>query len=88
MSEEMIAGVPSSRSDYSEDYDQTLLTTVEAARVLQLSPRSLERYRVSGEGPMYVKIGPGKNAPVRYRAGDLDNWLGKFRYESTSEYIE
>ena len=84
MSDETTIVFPS----FGSRHEQTLLTTVEAARVLQLSPRSLERYRVSGEGPIYVKVGPGRNAPVRYRPGDLEDWLGKFRYESTSQYIE
>ena len=63
-----------------------LLTTDEAATRLRLSPRTLERLRVSGEGPRYVKAGPGKRARVFYRQGDLDAWLARFSYGSTSEY--
>ena len=37
----------------------TLLTTEQAAKRLGLSPRTLERYRVSGEGPEFLKIGRG-----------------------------
>jgi hypothetical protein len=36
---------------------QTLLTQREAAAQLRLSQRTLERFRVSGDGPTYVKAG-------------------------------
>ncbi len=62
------------------------LMTGEAARYLRLSPRTLERLRVSGEGPRFLKAGPGKRARVLYVESDLEAWLGKFRYASTSEY--
>ena len=48
-----------------------LLTTVEAAANMGLSPRTLERYRVNGEGPKDLKLG----RTVRYRRTDLDEWL-------------
>ena len=34
-----------------------LLTTNEAAKYVRLSPRTLERYRVTGEGAPFLKIG-------------------------------
>ena len=63
-----------------------LLTTAEAARRLRLSARTLERLRVSGEGPRYVKAGPGKRARVFYTTLDLEAWLAQYHYSSTSEY--
>ena len=36
-----------------------------------LSPRTLERYRVTGQGPLYLKVG----RRVLYRRVDLDAWL-------------
>jgi len=63
-----------------------LLTTAEAAGRLRLSPRTLERLRVSGDGPRYVKAGPGKRARVFYLGRDLDAWLSRFQFASTSEY--
>lgn len=33
------------------------ITTIEAARILKLSPRTLEKLRQRGEGPEYFKIG-------------------------------
>jgi hypothetical protein len=33
-----------------------LLKTLEAARFLSLSPRTLERFRLEGSGPRYCKL--------------------------------
>jgi len=49
-----------------------LLTQVEAARLLRLSERTLERLRLTGAGPLYVKCGRS----VRYREADLEAWGG------------
>jgi excisionase family DNA binding protein len=48
-----------------------LLTQREAARLLRVSVRTLERHRAAGTGPAYVLIG----RLVRYRQEDLNNWL-------------
>jgi predicted DNA-binding transcriptional regulator AlpA len=64
-----------------------LLTTKQAAVYLgSMSPRSLERWRLLGEGPRYLKIGAGKRAAVRYLSSDLDAWLEAHAYNSTAEY--
>ena len=58
-----------------------LLTTEEAARTLRLSPRTLERYRITGEGPEFLKVG----RRVFYEPHKLDEWLGRKRRRSTSD---
>ncbi len=63
-----------------------LLTTVEAADLLRLSPRTLEDMRVTGSGPRYFKLGPGKRSKVVYRREDLEAWYRQFGFTSTSEY--
>ena len=63
-----------------------LLTTVEAAEYLRLSPRTLEDMRVTGNGPRYFKLGPGKRSKVVYKREDLEMWVVGFAYKSTSEY--
>lgn len=63
-----------------------LLTTVEAAEYLRLSPRTLEDMRVTGNGPRYFKLGPGRRSKVVYRREDLELWLATFNYTSTSQY--
>ena len=53
----------------------------EAAACLGLSTRTLERYRVSGDGPVFVKLG----GRVRYLRDDLDAWVRSRRRKSTSD---
>jgi excisionase family DNA binding protein len=58
-----------------------LLTQKEAATLLRLSERTLERLRVSGTGPQYLKAG----RLVRYREADLEAWISARVVGSTSE---
>ena len=58
-----------------------LLTTTQAAEYVGLSPRTLERHRVTGEGPRYLKVG----RRVLYRPADLDEWLADKVRRSTSD---
>ena len=48
---------------------------------LGISTRTLERYRVAGTGPRYVKIGK----LVRYLETDVDAWIEQNLAQSTSE---
>jgi hypothetical protein len=57
-----------------------LLTTLEAATYLRLSPRTLEDMRVTGAGPRYYKLGPGKRSKVVYRKDDLEAWFTQFGF--------
>jgi predicted DNA-binding transcriptional regulator AlpA len=59
----------------------TLLTQREAALALRLSPRTLERMRVTGNGPRFVKY----NRSIRYQQSDLDAWIAQRVVRSTSE---
>jgi predicted DNA-binding transcriptional regulator AlpA len=60
---------------------QTLLTQRDAATLLALSVRTLERLRVSGFGPRFMKAGKA----VRYREADLEAWVAAQSRASTSE---
>jgi excisionase family DNA binding protein len=61
-----------------------LLTQAEAAKALRLSERTLERLRVAGGGPAYVKAG----RLVRYREADLETWIAARIVTSTSQIGE
>jgi hypothetical protein len=52
-----------------------------AAAYMTLSPRTLEKFRVRGDGPAYFKIGKR----VLYKVEDLIKWVEAKRYQSTSE---
>ncbi len=57
-----------------------LLKTAEAADYVRLGKPTLERFRVSGEGPVFAKLG----GAVRYRKTDLDEWVASRLVHSTS----
>ncbi|WP_310569324.1 helix-turn-helix domain-containing protein [Gemmatimonas sp.] len=59
------------------------LTAVDAARFLGLSVRTLNNWRWlgGGRGPEFHRIGTA----IRYRRSDLEAWLSKRRFHSTSE---
>lgn len=59
-----------------------ILTTKEAATYCRLGKPTMERFRISGDGPRYCKLG----GAVRYRRADLDEWLESRLTRSTSEY--
>ena len=58
-----------------------VLKAKEAAAYLQISKPFLDRMRISGDGPVYLKIGRA----VRYRTADLDAWLATRLTRSTSQ---
>lgn len=66
-------------------FDQ-FLNTVDAAKMMSLSPRTLERIRVEGGGPPFLKAGPGKRSRVLYRYQDLIDWLSLRSFDNTSQY--
>lgn len=54
--------------------------TPEAARLLDLSPRTLEKHRCDGTGPIYHKLG----GRVVYSVADLHAWVEASARQSTS----
>jgi predicted DNA-binding transcriptional regulator AlpA len=73
--------VPTKRDDQM----QPLLTQRDAAALLKISTRSLERWRVSGLGPRFCKVG---NSAVRYLEADLEAWIASRVVRSTSQQLE
>jgi predicted DNA-binding transcriptional regulator AlpA len=55
-----------------------------AASYVKLSAVTMERLRLTGEGPAFCKLGKA----VRYRKSDLDAWLASRLVRSTSETVE
>jgi predicted DNA-binding transcriptional regulator AlpA len=60
-----------------------LLSQKAAADRLCLSPRTLERLRVVGGGPIYVKLG----RRVAYRPADVEAWINARVRHNTSEIV-
>lgn len=57
------------------------LRTHEAARLLGISPRTLEKYRCHGSGPTFRKLG----GRVVYAIDDLEAWANHSACRSTSD---
>jgi predicted DNA-binding transcriptional regulator AlpA len=60
--------------------DRKYLTTKEAADRVRLSESALEKKRVDGSGPVFVKLGKA----VRYEITALDDWIAAGRRKSTA----
>ncbi len=60
---------------------QQRLGTHDAARFLGVSPRTLEKKRLTGDGPPFLKIG----RRVLYDIRDLEDYLASCRRRSTSD---
>lgn len=60
-----------------------LYTPDEAADILRTKVRTLERWRHTGGGPIFLKIG----RRVVYRNDDLEQWLAQQRRAHTSASI-
>lgn len=53
----------------------------EAAELLRISERTLERMRLTGDGPPFMKVGARR---VIYRQSDIESWLAERTFVSTS----
>ena len=60
---------------------QRYLRTPEAARIVGLSDRTLEKHRIYGTGPRYSKLG----GRVVYSVEDLQAWVERGAKASTSD---
>ena len=64
-----------------EELPPRYLLTKEAGAFLGLSPRTLEKHRVYGTGPIYRKLG----GRVVYAVADLQAWADRGIRQSTSD---
>ena len=62
---------------------EPLLLTIDAAAFLGLKPQTLRKWRVTGAGPPYIRLG-GPLGRVAYRRSDIDAWITARTFESTA----
>ena len=60
----------------------TFLTTIDLAKLLHVSPKTLERKRMEGNGPAFMKSG----RRVLYSTSEIEKWLAENTFSSTSQY--
>jgi excisionase family DNA binding protein len=61
--------------------EKLVITEDEAAKALNVSVRTLQRWRVEGRGPGHVKMGK----KVGYTGRDLERYVERCRRQSTSQ---
>lgn len=61
--------------------DDALLVEIRAAELLSLSSRTLQAWRIKGEGPAFVRAGRA----IRYRRRDLLAWMDAQTVHGPSE---
>ena len=67
-----------------ETNQSPFLNTPQTAEYLNVSPRTLEVWRVRGEGPPFYRFGHKRGA-IRYHKDDLDEYVSTTRVNLTSE---
>jgi predicted DNA-binding transcriptional regulator AlpA len=80
-----IALVSKTRRRAPPPVNPTFLRTPEAAAHIGLAPSTLDKMRVRGDGPPYMRLTPRS---VIYAVDDLDAWARARQFNSTSEYPE
>ena len=62
-------------------HSSEMVNTKRAARLLGISPRTLEKWRGQGTGPQFLKFGKR----VVYSVTDIEAWMRSRRRRSTAE---
>jgi len=73
-------------ADSADEEDDVFLTPKEAAGYLRVSESYLDKLRVYGGGPTFLRF--GKRKILYRRKADLDLWANQRRFGSTSEYAD
>jgi len=72
---------------HDRDNPASILTTNQAAARLGVQPQTLRAWRMRGGGPRFVRLGIGKMSKVGYRLSELEEWVGRHTFGSTSEEV-
>ena len=64
---------------YTDSSSGPLINEVEAAKSLNISLTTVQRWRREGKGPAYRKL----NKTVRYRRSDIEDFVASARRTST-----
>jgi predicted DNA-binding transcriptional regulator AlpA len=68
--------------DSSNDHYSALLSERQVAHRLGISVRTVQAWRVSGDGPEFIRLG---RRTIRYREIDLAAWIATCQMRSTSQ---
>jgi phage terminase Nu1 subunit (DNA packaging protein) len=59
-----------------------MLTEVQVSKLFKVSIKTLQGWRASGIGPPFMKLGPGRQAAVRYERAVLVAYIANHRQSS------
>jgi len=59
----------------SQGVEQGFFNEKEVARILNISPKTVQKWRREGEGPRFCKLG----RMVRYKIDDFEDWTNRRR---------
>jgi hypothetical protein len=68
-------------------HSRKVLSVREAALLCNVSVSFLNKARISGGGPRYVKFSPSPRGRIGYQLADLERWLDSRKRQHTSEPI-
>jgi hypothetical protein len=71
-------------SDPRTEGGRDLLTETGVKLRFGIAPRSLQRWRLTGEGPPYVRVGERR---ILYRVVDIERWLDERTFSSAAAEI-
>jgi hypothetical protein len=60
-----------------------LCNEAQAAAFLRVSPRALQKWRVTGRGPQYLRL---SSRCIRYSEAELVRWIEERACRATAEY--
>lgn len=63
---------------------EALLTSKEVADEWGITTAALEKWRFTGEGPPFIKLGKGNKARVRYRRKDIADFVAGCKKQNTA----
>ena len=72
---------PNSKTQQSSSISECLLNEQEVSDLIKIKLKTLQAWRVRGGGPKFLKLG----RCVRYRPGDLQEFIEKQTRNSTSD---
>lgn len=64
-----------------------IYTTQALAAFLHLQPQTIRKWRMTGLGPRYIRLGPTLRGRVLYRAEEVSKWLQSKTFRHSSEEI-
>lgn len=64
--------------------DELSMTPPQTGAVLQTTTEQLSNWRITGEGPPFIKMGPSPKSPIRYLLGEVRKWRAERMFANTS----